>query len=117
MSFLDSIFANEKTTTAYIELLTQPFVDGELGKKKWTPSGSFECLFWRGSTAERYVSDQYKAIVAGLAVARPEDLEVSDIPESCRIKINDIYYAVIYPDDIAEQGEVIQIPLKKWVNS
>ena len=113
MSFLDSIFSREVTQTIDIEILAQTFVNGVIGPEEWTKSTDFEGLFWRGSMADRYVSEKYRADVAGVVVARPED--VTAIVEGARLKIEGLYYSVIYMDDIAEQGEVSQIPVRKWI--
>ena len=114
MAFLDSIFANNETLKIDIEKLTQTFVNGVLGAKVWTKSKDFTGIFWRGAMAERYVSEQYRSVVDGIVIAKPDDVVHSDIPETARLKIDGQYYSVIYFDNIAEQDKVIQIPVKKW---
>lgn len=112
MSFLDSFFANNKTVSVEVQVFSQTFINGVLGEKVWTTDTTFEALFWRGAMAEKYVSDRYKADVSGMVIGRPE--EVPEIAEDSRLFIGGDYYSIIYRDDIAEQGKVVQIPVKKW---
>ena len=113
MAFLDSIFSGNKTETVEVYQKSQTFVNGVLGPEEWTKTKEFTGLFWRGAMAERYVSERYRADVAGVVVARPTDVSISDIPQSAKLVIDNVDYFVIYVDDVANQGKVIQIPVKK----
>ena len=117
MAFLDSIFSGNKTETVEVYQKSQTFVNGVLGPEEETKTKEFTGLFWRGAMAERYVSEQYRSIVNGIIIAKPSEVDHSDLPESARLKIDGQYYSIIYSDNVAGQNKVIQIPVKKWIET
>jgi hypothetical protein len=90
---LDNIFASQKTYQASIQILTQTFVNGQIGAKVWTTSKTVECLFWRGSLAVSMVSEKFKADVAAVVIVRPDDITMQEIPVTSRICIKDAVIA------------------------
>ncbi|MCP3683117.1 MAG: hypothetical protein GY861_10540 [bacterium] len=120
--FLDSIFNRSLTQTATVQDRTQVFVNGVLGPVTWVDGSNVKCMVWRGSIADTLVSEKFRADVAAVAVMRPEDISVSSIPDDSRLKIEDSdsnligYFSVVYADNIAEQSEVIMLPLKEFTD-
>ncbi|MCP4589099.1 hypothetical protein, partial [Pseudoalteromonas sp.] len=101
---------------------TQVFVNGVLGPVTWVDGSSVDCMVWRGSIADTLVSEKFRADVSAVAIVRPTDISVSSIPDDSRLKIEDSdsnligYFSVIAPDNIAEQSEVIMVPLKEFTD-
>lgn len=108
---LDSMFEHFKTITAEYENKTDTVVDGMITGETWTLAGSIEALMYRGSLAERLVSEKIRPDVAAVILVKPEDYPVT-LTKDSRVLINSIYYSVIYADNIAEQDKVVMIPLK-----
>ena len=108
---LDSMFENFKTITAEYENKTDTVVDGMITGETWTLAGSIEALIYRGALAEKLVSEKLRPDVSAVILIKPEDYPV-ELTKDSRVLIESIYYNVIYADNIAEQNEVIMIPLK-----
>lgn len=108
---LDSMFEHFETITAEYENKTDTVVDGMITGETWTLAGNVEALMYRGSLAERLVSEKIRPDVAAVILVKPEEYP-SALTKDSRVLINTIYYSVIYADNIAEQNEVILIPLK-----
>lgn len=108
---LDSMFEHFETITAEYENKTNTVVDGMITGETWTLAGSVEALMYRGSLAERLVSEKIRPDVAAVILVKPEEYQAT-LTKDSRVLINSIYYSVIYADNIAEQNEVILIPLK-----
>ena len=108
---LDSMFENFKTITAEYENKTDTVVDGMITGETWTLAGSIEALIYRGALAEKLVSEKLRPDVSAVILVKPEDYPV-ELTKDSRVLIESIYYNVIYADNIAEQDEVIMIPLK-----
>ena len=108
---LDSPFEHFQTITAEYENKTDTVVDGMIIGETWTLAGSVEALMYRGSLAESLVSEKIRPDVAAVILVKPEDYPTT-LTKDSRVLINSIYYSVIYTDNIAEQNEVILIPLK-----
>ncbi|MCP4585642.1 hypothetical protein [Pseudoalteromonas sp.] len=117
---LDSIFNRSVTQTATVQDKTQVFVNGVLGPITWVDGSSVDCMVWRGSISDTLVSAKFRADVSAVVVMRPSDISVSSIPDDSRLKIEDSdsnligYFSVITPDNIAEQSEVLMVPLKEY---
>ena len=112
MSFLDSLFFNNKTVDVRIQQVTQTFVNGEQGPESWADVEITKGIFWIGSMADRLVSEKLRPEVDGVVLVRPS---VSVDPKN-RLYISSNYYSVIYADDIAFQGQVKIVAVKKYVS-
>lgn len=108
---LDSMFEHFETITAEYENKTNTVESGMITGETWTLAGSIEALMYRGSLAERLVSEKIRPDVAAVILVIPEEYPAT-LTKDSRVLINTIYYSVIYADNIAEQNEVILIPLK-----
>ena len=108
---LESMFEHFTTVTAEYENKTDTVESGMITGETWTLAGSIEALMYRGSLAERLVSEKIRPDVAAVILVKPEDYPAT-LTKDSRVLINSIYYSVIYADNIAEQNEVIMIPLK-----
>jgi hypothetical protein len=78
-----------------------------------SPDLTVDVLFWIGAKAERQVSEKFRPDVAGLISMDYEDYKVT-INENAKVEINGVTYSVIYVDNIANQNQVIQIPVKRF---
>lgn len=108
---LDSMFEHFETITAEYENKTNTVESGMITGETWTLAGSVEALMYRGSLAERLVSEKIRPDVAAVILVIPEEYPAA-LTKDSRVLINTIYYSVIYADNIAEQNEVVLIPLK-----
>ena len=108
---LESMFEHFITVTAEYENKTDTVVDGMITGETWALAGSVEALMYRGSLAERLVSEKIRPDVAAVILVKPEDYPAT-LTKDSRVLINSIYYSVIYADNIAEQNKIILFPLK-----
>jgi len=64
-----------------------------------------ECAYYTGSAAESLISDQYKTVASGVIISR-----VVDVVKGSKIVLDTgEEFAVIFPDDVMMQGEVLVI--------
>ena len=106
---LESIFQNNKTVDVEIQPRTQSITNGVLGAVTYTTTSTVKGIFWRGSMAQAVVNEKYKTEVDGVVIVKPG----VSIADTDRVKIGTVQYSVIYADDIAGQGKVLMIPVKK----
>ena len=69
-------------------------------------------VLWRGSYAQRLVSEQYRKRVSAMAVIDPDKYPPDEIPRDGRMLIGKELFSIIYIDDVLNQGDLIQIPLE-----
>lgn len=106
-------FSDWQNQTATFQKLTQTFVNGELGEPAWVDIFTAPVMFYTGGTADQIVQERYRVDLAGVAILNPSDMSEA-IPEDGRVQINGDYYSIIHAEDVALQGEIIQIPLKRF---
>ena len=107
--FLDSVFKNNKTVDVQIQPRTQTITNGVLGPVTYTTTKTVKGIFWRGSMAESIVGERFKTEIDGVVIIKPG----VSIADTDRVKVGTLQYSVIYADDVAGQGKVIVIPVKK----
>ena len=112
MSFIDSLFFNNKTVDVLIQQVTQTFIDGEQGPEVWSNVEIVKGIFWIGSMADRLVSEKLRPEVDGVVLVRPS----VSINQTDRLYLSGQYYSVVYSDDIAMQGQVKIVAVKKYVS-
>lgn len=112
MSFIDSLFFNNKTVDVLIQQVTQTFIDGEQGPEVWSNVEIVKGIFWIGSMADRLVSEKLRPEVDGVVLVRPS----VSINQTDRVYLSGQYYSVVYSDDIAMQGQVKIVAVKKYVS-
>lgn len=101
---VEACFYNQ-TSTMVNGVVTQTYSDD--------PDLTVDVLFWIGAKAERQVSEKERPNVAGLISFDYEDYTVI-IKENAKVVIGDSTYSVIYVDNIGNQNQVIQIPVKRF---
>lgn len=106
---LNGIFSRNKTVDVEIQPRTQTIINGVLGPVTYTTNKTVKGIFWRGSMAESIVGERFKTEVDGVVIVKPG----VSIADTDRVKIGTVQYSVIYADDVAGQGKVIVIPVKK----
>lgn len=99
--------------TASFYTYTRPFVNGELGDKTWNLSGTALVKFYVGSAADSVVQERFRVELEGVILADPEDI-IFDVPEGSKVIVDGVEYAVITAEDVAKQGQVFQIPVKRF---
>ena len=112
MSFIDSLFFNNKTVDVLIQQVTQTFVNGEQGPEVWSNVEIVKGIFWIGSMADRLVSEKLRPEVDGVVLVRPS----VSITQADRLYLSGNFYSVVYADDIAMQGQVKIVAVKKYVS-
>lgn len=116
---LDDIFQTEKTYTATIKTKTQTNTNGKLGTISWPTRKTGTCIFWRGSISKRFFSERINPEIEAVAIFDPASVAYTDIRVSDQIVISDGAttigtFAVIGADDIAQQNEILVVPLKEF---
>lgn len=111
MNYLDDIPV-EKYTADFLHM-TPTYSGATKTGEDWASVGTATCVLWRGSMVKNYVSGKYKDEVDAVAVFNYEDITFT-IPKLVKISVNGKYYAMIYPDNICEQNELIQVLLKEY---
>ena len=106
---LNGIFSRNKAVDVEIQPRTQSITNGVLGPVTYTTSNTVKGIFWKGSMAQSVVNEKYKTEVDGVVIVKPG----VSIADTDRVKIGTVQYSVIYADDIAGQGKVLMIPVKK----
>ena len=112
MSFIDSLFFNNKTVDVLIQQVTHTFIDGEQGPEVWSNVEIVKGIFWIGSMADRLVSEKLRPEVDGVVLVRPS----VSITQADRLYLSGNFYSVVYADDIAMQGQVKIVAVKKYVS-
>ena len=119
--FLDSIFASEKTYTALVEDMQQTIdpATGTPGAKEWVTIAAARCVYWRGSMAKGFISEQFRNIVSGVALVKPSDVSGVTFQRDNRVTIKDGMqtvgvFSLVYADNIAGQNEVIALQLTEY---
>jgi hypothetical protein len=90
MSIIDSIFANHETKLAILRYPTTVVVNAQSTKP--TPPAKVktaECMYWSGSMAQRFISQQFLADCSGVVVFKPDDMAKTDIPDNSRIDVTE----------------------------
>ena len=106
---INGIFSRNKTVDVEIQPRTQSITNGVLGAVTYTTTSTVKGIFWRGSMAQAVVNEKYKTEIDGVVIVKPG----VSIADTDRVKIGTIQYSVIYADDVAGQGKVLVIPVKK----
>ena len=115
MGFVDSYFTNNKTASATVYTRTQTKgTDGALSAITWTEGETFDVIMWDASQADTQRAGKNGADCSLVAMARPEDVTVSDIPTNCKLTIDSVDYSVIKAVNVAGQNKVIMIYLKDF---
>lgn len=113
MGFLAEIFND-------IETVSGSFYNksGSMSNGQYTPGYSSSAdltvtgAFWRGSMADKFVSEKIRPDVSGVFVFNYEDYTTT-IEKSAKLTIGSDDYSVIYLDNVAEQNEIIVVPVKE----
>lgn len=111
MSFINDIDTEDKVSIAF-QTRTESKDASNNRVVTWPANFTADCLFWTGSVAESLVSERFRARVEGLIIVDYDDY--SAVKDNDRVKIGTTYYSVIHAENIANQNEVIQIPVEKY---
>lgn len=91
--------SNERTTITNIGGIETPTI---------ADVGTFECLYWEGSSAEAFVSERFRdRTSAAIGVYPGTDIEENDI-----IHVEGEKYTALKPQDIGAADQVIIVALE-----
>jgi hypothetical protein len=71
--------------------------------------------YYEGASAERLISDRFKAEVDGVIIINPDNI-INTIEDEYKIIIDDINYSVIHCDNILQLDEVLTVAVKRMKN-
>lgn len=100
-----------KTLTVLEYGSTYNATTGEYGPKTYAaadPPKTFKCAIWNKAEAERYISEQFREDVTDISCSA-----VVSIPEDARLTDGSCVWSVLTRQDIANQGEVLLIGMKR----
>jgi len=110
MSILD-YFSVEMNLT-FNSFREKNVTDPSTGKTTKTEVGVVtggKTFLYRNSHAEKIIEDRFETTLNGILIMDPG----LDVAEKDRIHISDSDYIVVFSDDIAYQGEVLQVFVRK----
>lgn len=115
MGFLDDIYLTEETVSAdFRNKTTTADAYGNVTESySATTDLTINGLLWIGSTADKVVSEKIRPDVSAVFVFNYSDY-TTIIEDNAKVTINSKDYSVIYIDNVANQNEVIQVPLKEF---
>jgi hypothetical protein len=112
--FISSMFGTEDSIEAKFYRKIKTFVNGKVTYTYLIdPDATINCLFWTGSSADSIVSERYRVDVQAVLVM-DYNTYIQDITEESKVMIDGKDYSVIYIENIGNQNQVIQIPLKRF---
>ena len=112
MSFVNTMFTTEKSTSVAFYAVTKTKVKGDITESS-ALSMTKDCFFWRGKMADAVLSERLRGTVDGVVCIDFDDYTSTVNPDDYVI-IDSQKYAVVEVDNIAEQDEVIVIPVKRF---
>lgn len=112
MSFINSMFSTEESVSVVFETLKITKDADNRKVETYTTNFTADCIVFQGAAADSMVSDRFKARVEAVILVDYDDY--SAVKDKDRVKIGSDYYAVIHADNIANQNEVVRIPVEKY---
>lgn len=107
MSDILGYFAAD-TKKATVTRPTYTKVNGKMIPGDYTAIGTYDVLYWKGSMAEAFVSEKFKAQTdAAISVDTSANIKRMD-----KVTVNSIEYQVIDVDDVGLAGEHKHVALK-----
>ena len=111
MGFLDCFKTEMNQTYSVYPYLNTLDANGN-PQQGFSPTATIEnkaCGFFTGSSAERFVADKYRTDLAGVVIS-----EVAAVPDGAKLVLSTgENFIVIYANDIALQGEVMAVALRR----
>ena len=109
---LDDIFAGQKTYTATFKSERETWSSGSMIGKSWIVVGTAECLVWDASMVNNDINDKFREDTDTIAVFKHSALGFAT---DGRVTIDSKDYTILFVDNIANQDEVVQMLLKRFV--
>lgn len=115
MGFLDDIFLSNKTVSADFrnKIITVDDYGSVTEGYSLTTDLTVNGILWVGSTADKVVSEKIRPDVSAVFVFNYSDYSTT-IVDNAKVIINSKDYSVIYMDNVGNQNEIIQVPLKEF---
>ena len=116
---LDTLFATNKTYHVTFSVMESAEVSGQQQDPVETDILTCKCLFVRGASGMKYVSDRMKPDVSATLMIRSADY-IAIVPDGAKATVSDAagnvigVFSVIYPDNVGGQDEAIVIPCKAY---
>jgi hypothetical protein len=107
MSFLDA-FAEFKNASALVTRETNTYVNGRLTKAS-TTVGTYTCIAYKGSQAERVVGEAIRTRVAMVIILEPSQ----DIAEKDFVTVDSTNYVVVAVDNVGFGDDAKVVALER----
>lgn len=112
MNFVSEMFSRETPVSAAFYHVARTVTAGNVSAPVETWYMTKDVLFWRGSMSARLISEQIKTEVDGVVLI-DYSTAASAVRDTDIVVIGSNRYQVIHADNVANQNEVIVIPVKR----
>jgi len=113
MGMVKGLFQSNKTVTVEFRNKITTNTSGVIASTYPTVNLTATGIMWTGTTADAVVSERLRADLAGVIVIDPDDYTTT-ITDTAKATVDGTEYSVIYVDNVANQDQVIQIPVKRF---
>lgn len=104
---------NNKDITFYTK--TQTKTNGVLNDPVWTLYKTVKGLYWKATGSKNNISEKFKEQITACIVIDPSALTEIHVETDMKITVSgEGDYKLVYADDIAGQGKVLQLNVKEW---
>lgn len=106
---------SQRTKDISFYTLTQTSTNGVLNDPVWTLYKTIKGLYWKATGSKNNVSEKFKEQISACIIVNPSDISESEIVTDMKITVSgEGDYKLVYADDIAGQGKVLQLNVKEW---
>lgn len=106
---------SQRTKDISFYTLTQTLTNGVLNDPGWTLYKTIKGLYWKASGNKSNISEKFKEQITACIIVDPESVAESDVLTDMKIVVSgEGDYKLVYADDIAGQGKVLQLNVKEW---
>lgn len=109
------LLKNNKTKDISFYTLVQTSTNGVLNDPTWTLYKTIKGIYWKATGSKNNVSEKFKEQIQACIIVNPSDISESEIVTDMKITVSgEGDYRLVYADDIAGQGKVLQLNVKEW---
>ena len=112
---ISRLLNSQKAKDISFYTLTQTTTNGQLNDPVWTLNKTVQGLYWKASGNKSNISEKFKEQITAVIIVDPASVAESDILADMKIVVpGEGDYKLVYADDIAGQGKVLQLNVKEW---
>ena len=115
MGFISSINSETKVSAAFYSKVVS-VTNGIPAGETWTTVKTVNGLMWFGAQGLGLVSDKLKTSVDG-AISIDHDSTIAALPDDSRFIVDSKNYRILYPENVGNQSEVLQILFKRELSN